>query len=651
MRPAGRALAAAVLAAAAASGPAASAAPEKEKAEHVVFVGPSDGPLAPTVEESFVGVKAALAPDAPAIELTREAPKKPHAWDEMFAALEKRGVSIVVAYVEDGETPLLEKAAEKSKLPLLVLSPEMTRPDLDPNRAVFWAGGFRPTDEALYALDFLLQPLSVHFPAIFHDGSARAAEAASKCARMHHVNQTPHPAAKLPADFGVADAKALAPPDAAADGTSAQSTLGKTDGILYFGGPAGAERIAAACAAAKVTFPVLFSQGLATRAVPTFASGAAEGAWALEPVYFEDYDQNRTGSPAPADLPALTAAAKSTGDHLYPATIRGFRAGRWVGEALKKPPDPNEKKSEKPEKRFAAALRSLSREAARGRPVFENWGHACLVRTEGWRSAKSREDPPCSRVNPNYMPMACTPQVGFFRPDRFAWDPGSYYVWMHWGKPEERTIEKDLAAIGLNQGGYEAELEARIIDDLMARTISRLNRLYLRNADGTAIPGVSFNVSFGTEKEPPGLKAGHRFEMVIRGDSDSTGGVAHGTSCEVFTTYLERTMYAKNALKPPLSVADRPYVTGAYKWGTSLPENLRGDTVRALCDGFTQAMSLTGAHECGHMFGLGHDEVTPRSIMNVVEAVGLDFDWGEWIPDNLKTLETRLGRVPAAKEK
>lgn len=247
------------------------------------------------------------------------------------------------------------------------------------------------------------------------------------------------------------------------------------------------------------------------------------------------------------------------------------------------------------------------------------------------------------------MPISGIPQVGFFSASRFRWEPGSVYVWMHWGKPEERTIEKDLAALGLDPGAYEAGFRDKIVDDLMGRTISRLHRLFFRNADGSAIPGVSFNISFGTEKEPKGLKSGSRFEMVLRGDDPVAGGRAHGTSCEVFTTFIRRTLYADKALKPAIRADDHRFVNGAYKWATSLEENLRGDLIRSLQDGFTQGFALTGAHEAGHMFGCGHDTVTPRSIMNVAEAVGLDFEWAEWVPEHLKILTNRLERVSADK--
>jgi len=627
----------------------AGAAPDKPAPPaKIVFFGPSDGPLAPLSDEAFVGVKSAFAGVADA-DLSRDAPKKPRAYDAWFADLEKRGVALTFAWIPDGETLSVEKAAEKAKVPLVVLSPEETRPDLDPNRAVFWAGGIRAEDEALYAMDFLLTPLSVHAPAVFHDGSARAILAASKCAHFHHTSQTPRAPAPLPADFGVADVKGLLGRHASAAAAAADTTNAgdAADGIVYFGGPAGAERLLAACADAKIEAPVLLANALVSRAVPTFADGRATSAWALDAAYFEDYCEGK-GSPAAADAPALADAAKETGGRLYAATIRGRRVGKWIVEALRRAPESKEKK---PEARLLWAMRALAREGARDRPVFEPWGHASLARMEGWRSAKWRDDPPCTRVKPTYMPMSGIPQIGFFGPDRVKWEPGSYYVWLHWGKPEERTIERDLKVLGLDPGDYESGFRAQIVDDLMGRTIWRLNRLFLRNGDGTPIPGVSFNVTFGTEEHPAGLKNGHRFEMVLRGDYPDAGGIAHGTTCEVFTTYIQRTMYVSRALKPEISAADHAYVDGTYKWGTALEQNLRGESIRALADGYTQAFGLTGAHESGHMFGLAHDTTTPRSIMNVAEAVGLDFEWAEWAPEHVIALEKRLGRSPVPKEK
>lgn len=68
-----RATAIAALAAALAAPGAASASPEKPVApSRIVFLGTTDGPLAATSDEAFAGVRAALAPGGPPVELTRE---------------------------------------------------------------------------------------------------------------------------------------------------------------------------------------------------------------------------------------------------------------------------------------------------------------------------------------------------------------------------------------------------------------------------------------------------------------------------------------------------------------------------------------------------------------------------------------------------
>ncbi len=602
----------------------AGAAPEKSDAAFatsVIFAAPDSGPWAAAAEEALVGVRAAFAARAvgdPAVDVVRVPLGTTKAFDAALAKAQKAGASFLFAFAPDGATAACEAAAEKAKLPLLVLSPEPTRPDLDRARAVFWAGGARAPDEALQAMDFLLQPLGVHRPAVLHDGSARGVDAAGRCAVLHHVSQQPRAPQHVGAAFSPDDARA-----AIAD---------YADGIVYFGGPEAAERLLTAADAAGLTVPILLGQGLASRAVPTFASGRAAHAWALEAAWFEDH-----GGPAREDASYLADAAKAADMPLLAGTTRGWRAGRWVFAALRAAGAANAKK-------LVPELRALARNGARGRPVFDPWGHASLARLEPWRSPAVREDPACHRVRPTLMPLAGIPQIGTFRSDAFRWEPDTFYVHCTFTEGAKRTIEKDLAALGLHTGGYEAALEAQVLDDLLGRTMSRLNRLFLRNPDGSAIPGVSFRITFGAAEPPKGVKASHRWLMELAGDDPDAGGRASGSTAWVFTTFIQRTIYAKHAIAPSLSAKDRPYLAGTYKWGTSVEENLRGDTIRALLDGYTQGLALTGAHELGHLAGCGHDEKSPRSIMNVAEAVGLDFEWAEWIPDHLQILDGRIGR-------
>jgi hypothetical protein len=534
-------------------------------------------------------------------------------------------------WAPDGALPDLEVAAAKARLPLLVVSPEPTRTLLDPKRTVFWAGGVRPVEEALQAMDFALLPLGSHRPALLHDGSARGADAALRCGRLHHVTQTPGEPQVVGPAFDADTVRALAE--------------GGADALVFFGGPAAAERVLRAVVEARSELPVLLGQGLASAAVPSFHKGLAKNAWALEAQWFEDHGGLSRADRAVLD-DALRAAER---DQLLPATVRGYRVGRWLQEAVRLTGSQDARK-------LVESLRALGRERARGRPVFEPWGHASLGRFEYWRAAPTRDSPACHRVRDTLVPIAGIPQVGFFPSARYGWEPGSHYVQVTFGEGAARTIEQDLEALGLHSGvrrqgaasGGQGELEERLLDDLLGRSIARLNRLFLRDPDGTAVPGLSFNVSFGAGPPPKDVRSSRRWYVVVAGDDPVAGGRASGDKALVFPTFLVRTIYMQHRLAVPLGPTDLPYFKGQYRWHTSLEENLRGDTVRSLLDGFTQGIGLTGAHELGHLAGCQHDTETPRSIMNVVDAVGLDFEWAEWIPSHLKALETRLGRVPAA---
>jgi hypothetical protein len=62
-------------------------------------------------------------------------------------------------------------------------------------------------------------------------------------------------------------------------------------------------------------------------------------------------------------------------------------------------------------------------------------------------------------------------------------------------------------------------------DELLARCMAYLNKLYWRNADGTPIPGVSFDISFGL-KAPEGIKQTKLWKVTVAGDDPEAGGRA-----------------------------------------------------------------------------------------------------------------------------
>src|SRR5262249_29393140 len=75
---------------------------------------------------------------------------------------------------------------------------------------------------------------------------------------------------------------------------------------------------------------------------------------------------------------------------------------------------------------------------------------------------------------------------------------------------------------GLITKGYEAQMDEWILDELLARTFAKINRVFLKNEDGSFVPGVSFAISFTLEK-PKDPKAGETFTAVIAGDDPDAG--------------------------------------------------------------------------------------------------------------------------------
>jgi hypothetical protein len=234
-------------------------------------------------------------------------------------------------------------------------------------------------------------------------------------------------------------------------------------------------------------------------------------------------------------------------------------------------------------------------------------------------------------------------------------EPGTKVVWFSYGDATSkavRSIEQDLTELGLITRGYDGEMDRWVLDELMARTLGKINRLFLKNEDGTFIPGVSFAISFTTEK-PADLKESDYWRAVIAGDDSAAGGRAWPGEgrCEIYSTFMKRTIYLPRALDPPLRGEDRNYLDGRYVWGTTSQENLRIKLIRALIDGYAGSFALTGAHELGHVAGLDHDTESPRSIMNVAEGGGLAETSACWIPSHVETLERVLGRFGATKKK
>lgn len=140
--------------------------------------------------------------------------------------------------------------------------------------------------------------------------------------------------------------------------------------------------------------------------------------------------------------------------------------------------------------------------------------------------------------------------------------------------------------------------------------------------------------------------------MVCAGDDAEAGGRAFPGEgrAEVYATFLRRTIFQTGALTPRVDHDDLAWVNGTHLWKGVKLEHLRADQIRALVDGYAGAFALTGAHELGHLAGLGHDTSDERSIMNVNEGAGLRETAAFFIPSHATVIERLIGRTPAPKE-
>ncbi len=288
-------------------------------------------------------------------------------------------------------------------------------------------------------------------------------------------------------------------------------------------------------------------------------------------------------------------------------------------------------------------------------PIFDVGGRGALWRWRPWTGGPKGPEP----VESSLLPAeGFGPLLGMRRPDMYKAEPGTKVVWVTFGDKESkppRTIEEELGHLGLGTRGYEGELDAKIRDELLARALGKLHRLFLRNEDGTPIPGLSWAISFTAEK-PASLKPQDVWTMVIAGDDPDAGGRAWPGDgrCEVYATFLRRTLFQVGALEPRLSFEDRGYLEASRIWKGERLEHLRPDRLRALVDGYGGSFALTGAHELGHVAGCGHDVSDPRSIMNVEEGAGLRETQVWFVPPHQAILDRALGRVkepPAKKER
>lgn len=233
-----------------------------------------------------------------------------------------------------------------------------------------------------------------------------------------------------------------------------------------------------------------------------------------------------------------------------------------------------------------------------------------------------------------------------WRTDGFQLEEDTQWVVFTFGDSEKATIDLDLGLLGLSTRGEAPLVDHLVKEELLARLLAFTSMKFLRNEDGTSKVGESLAISFATQL-PEKAKSGKAWTAQVAGDDDAAGGRAWPGQgyCEIYSTFIRRTIFEEHALDPAISADDLTYLDGSYRFSTDPVKDKRSELIRALINGYAGSMALTAAHEVGHVCGLDHIDSDPAGIMNVAEGSGVDHRDGHFIPDSLEKLVKRLGVV------
>ena len=556
---------------------------------------------------------------------------------DLATAIRKSKAQAIIGATDGDTTKALATAARSLRLPIVFVTPWEPRFSIDPRDGVTHLA-LGHVDHAIAAGNYAMIPLGAEKMAVAHDGTASSKALAEAFDRnrpipvnsggIHPVEATPESATTLLAKLRDA----------------------RVDTLFVATGPRGATSLATAAAAME-------EAEAASRKPGGTSSTAGAGRPRLPTLLFADGNASAAlASTAPASSRFLEAASPwfeaehrqacraaigvtvGTDTTVTPLHDRGYAALRLLDEALALGGHT---------KRIRESLRAVPNPHAAGSSLLTPWGAPRELVT--YLAAPNRAgdlEGTIARINPLTLPdVGGGTLLRYRETSYYGMEEDSRRVLLTFGDEAERTIESDLKALGLSSGGYEAEVDGWVRDAILARAMGYLHKVFGRNADGTTIPGVSFDVTFATEL-PPDVEPHEVWTVTIAGDDPSAWGRAYPPNrAYAYASKLANGLYAKYALDPPLRTADNPYFRYRYRWNASLEENLRHDSIRALIDGFASAVAMTTAHELGHLAGCAHDRESPRSIMNVVDGGGISPLWAEWIPTHVQKLERALGRV------
>jgi len=630
------ALAALALAGTAAAGPPA-------EPFRIGFLGTLSGPLAESGTEALEGLQSAVRSRGLALGsgakkrsvevITADDGDEPAAALRGLETLAKARIDAVVAAPSGRTVQEVVARARAGRTPVVVIG--AAAPVLDPASPVIVLAP-SPVDQAMAMASVLA--LRTRKPLV---------GVTTDCARPGLVVED-SPAFRAQADalsrtLGVAQrvagtvlVAARGKPDA---GRVKELRAAGCDRLVLLGEPDMADAIADACTAAGWRVPVLAAPGLLSGAASSFRDGRWKEGTLLAALPQKVMDP-------PAALRSSHAAARGDAP-LYPRTVLGWMAANLVLDAAEAAARPRE-----------AGLLEAMRDLRYGpdeasMPLVGDTGRAALFRFLPWRIGERGPEPanpkflPLDTVGPLFGAWPATPREPVTTGKVVAFTFGD-------GKSAfPRSIESDLAALGLHSGAAGDDASRAVLDEILARTVGKLHLLFLKEYDGTPVPGVSFDISF-TRLVPAGIEKGRLWTALVAGTGPpARKGGSHDAGAGgvyIHSSWLVRNLpaLARGKVVPPVAAGDLRFLRGEYLFAESVEGNDRSDGIRGMVDALAGAFAMKAAKEIGMMAGLSLDHGPDvRSIMNVDGGEGLRETNLHFTPKDSHLLERALGRCPA----